>query len=89
MEPPVKRSFTNPQAFHSFGSGYFSISPFVNYCITVRRKFLRLLSFVLDGVEMFSYPDLLESITKEELSSLLDTVFQKSCLSVSVIDPLE
>ena len=49
----------------------------------------RLLSFVLDGVEMFSYPDLLESITKEELSSLLDAVFQKSCLSVSVIDPLE
>ena len=49
----------------------------------------RLLSFVLDGSEMFAYPELLESITKEELSTLLDTVFDRSYLSVSVIDPLE
>ena len=49
----------------------------------------RLLSFVLDGVDLFSYPELLESITKEELHSLLDTVFDETYRSVSVIYPLQ
>lgn len=49
----------------------------------------RLLSFVLDGGELFSYPELLESITKEDLHSLLDTVFDETYRSVSVIYPLQ
>jgi predicted Zn-dependent peptidase len=49
----------------------------------------RLLSFVLDEAEMFAYPELIESITKKELYALMDTLFQKQYLSVSVIDPLE
>ncbi|MBQ9760982.1 MAG: insulinase family protein [Clostridia bacterium] len=49
----------------------------------------RLLSFVLDGADMLEYPNLFEQITKEELVSLLDTLFRREYLSVSVIYPLE
>ncbi len=49
----------------------------------------RMLSFALDGVDMFAYPALLESITKEEILSLLDTLFCEQYRSVSVIYPLE
>jgi predicted Zn-dependent peptidase len=48
----------------------------------------RLLSFALEGGEIFSYPDLIEAITREELTALLDEVFCKERLSVSIIDPL-
>ena len=48
----------------------------------------RLLSFVLDGGEMFSYPELIESVTEQELIRLLDEVFCKENLAVAVIDPL-
>lgn len=49
----------------------------------------RLLSFALEGTELFSYLDMLESITKEEIFSLLDTLFCEQYRSVSVIYPLE
>ena len=49
----------------------------------------RLLSFVLDGAEMLSYPELIGQIAKEELVELLETVFQREYLSVTVIYPLE
>ena len=47
----------------------------------------RLLSFAMDGVDMFSCPDLLQSITKEELESLLMTAFDESYFSMVVIRP--
>lgn len=49
----------------------------------------RLLSFVLDGAEIFSYPELIESITKEELTLALGALLADACHSVSVIYPLE
>ena len=47
----------------------------------------RLLSFAMDGVDMFSCPDLLESITKTELEQLLQTAFDESYFSMTVIRP--
>ncbi len=43
-----------------------------------------LLSFALEGLDLFSYPDLLSSVTKEECESLLNEVFtpERECLSV-------
>ena len=49
----------------------------------------RLLSFVMDGADLFAYPELIEAITKEELMDLLHTLYRQEYLSVSVIDPLE
>ena len=49
----------------------------------------RLLAFAMDGAELFSYPTLIEQITKDELMELLCTLYQREYLSVSVIDPLE
>lgn len=49
----------------------------------------RLLSFALEGTELFSYPEMLERITKEEIFSLLDTLFDERYRSVSVIYPLD
>ena len=49
----------------------------------------RLLSFVMDGADLFAYPELIEAITKEELMHLLCTLYQRKYLSVAVIDPLE
>lgn len=47
----------------------------------------RLLSFAMDGVDMFSCPDLLQSIKKEELESLLGTAFDDAYFSMTVIRP--
>lgn len=47
----------------------------------------RLLSFVFDGSEMFSYPELLQSITKEELDGYLREVFRKEYVSLSTVSP--
>ena len=43
-----------------------------------------LLAFALEGLDLFSYPDLLSSITKEECMQLLEEVFRpdRTCLSV-------
>ena len=49
----------------------------------------RLLSFVFDDVELFSYPTLLQDITKEELERLLCEAFREESISLSVIEPLE
>ncbi|MBQ8432051.1 MAG: insulinase family protein [Clostridia bacterium] len=49
----------------------------------------RLISFVQDGSEMFSYPALLQSITKEELEEYLRTVFREEYVSLSAVYPLE
>ncbi len=49
----------------------------------------RLLSFVIDGGEMLAYPEMIAQITKEELVSLSDGLFNRANLSVSVIYPLE
>ena len=48
----------------------------------------RLLAFVFDGTQMFSCPDVLQSITKEELEALLPTLFEDGLFSLSVIAPL-
>lgn len=49
----------------------------------------RLLNFVLDGGELFSYPQLLQDVTVAQLRELLQTVFQKEHMAVSVVEPLE
>ena len=48
----------------------------------------RLLAFVFDGTQMFSCPDVLQSITKEELEALLPSLFEDGLFSLSVITPL-
>ena len=48
----------------------------------------RLLSFVFEDSEIFSCPDVLESITKAELEALLETAFEDDCFALSVIRPL-
>jgi predicted Zn-dependent peptidase len=47
----------------------------------------RLLSFVFDGAEIFDYPSLLQSITPEELESLLEEVYREEYRTLSVILP--
>ena len=47
----------------------------------------RLLSFAMDGLDMFSCPDVLQSITKCELEELLATAFDGDCFSMAVIRP--
>ncbi len=49
----------------------------------------RLLAFVFDGTQMFSCPDVLQSITKEELEALLPSLFEDGLFSLSVITPLD
>ncbi len=49
----------------------------------------RLLSFVMDGGELFSYPQLLQDVTVEQVQELLQSVFQKERMAVSVVEPLE
>ena len=48
----------------------------------------RLLSFVFDGAEMFSCPEVLQSITKGELEALLATAFPDEAFSMAVVRPL-
>jgi len=47
----------------------------------------RLLSFVFDGAEIFSCPEILQSITKEYLEQLLQTAFADECFSLAVVRP--
>ncbi|MBQ1230112.1 MAG: insulinase family protein [Clostridia bacterium] len=47
----------------------------------------RLLSFVFDDAEMFSYPTLLQEITREELQELLCSVYREEYRTLSVILP--
>jgi predicted Zn-dependent peptidase len=49
----------------------------------------RLLSFVFEGAEMFSYLDLLRDVTGEELEELLKTAFCKDAFAMAVMEPLE
>lgn len=49
----------------------------------------RLLSFVFDDAEMFSYPTLLQKITREELQELLGEVYREEYRTLSVIRPQE
>ena len=49
----------------------------------------RLLSFVFDDAEMFSYPTLLQSITAEELENLLKDAFLEDYFALSIVYPLE
>ena len=48
-----------------------------------------LLTFVFDGVELFEYPDVIASLTFEELSPLLDEMLDRSAFCLSVVYPLE
>lgn len=47
----------------------------------------RLLSFAMDGLDMFSCPDTLQSITKRELEEFLATAFDDDCFSMAVVRP--
>ena len=49
----------------------------------------RLLSFVFDDVEMFSYLSVLQSIEKSHLEDLLTSCFQEEYFTLSVVEPLE
>lgn len=48
-----------------------------------------LLSFVFDDAELFEYPDLIASVTKEELEALLCESYRKSYFCLSAVYPLE
>ncbi len=49
----------------------------------------RLLSFAEDRVEMFSYPELLRTVTLEELNTLIKEVFKKEYITLSIITKKE
>ena len=49
----------------------------------------RLLSFVFDDAEMFSYPELLQDITLTELEELLKDSFLNDYFAISIVYPLE
>ncbi len=49
----------------------------------------RLLAFVFDDAEMFSYPTLLQGIAKEELENLLRDSFAKDHFAISIVYPLD
>ena len=49
----------------------------------------RLTAFVFEGTDMFSFPSMLQKITKQELEALLDEVFADAYITLSVIRPLE
>ena len=49
----------------------------------------RLLAFVFEGGEMFSYPDVLRDVTREELEELLRTAFCEDAIAMAVMEPLE
>lgn len=49
----------------------------------------RLLSFVLDGTEMFDAPDAIRSLKREELEELLRTFYVRERCALSVILPAE
>ena len=48
-----------------------------------------LLTFVFDGVELFDYPNVIEALTLEELTPLLDEMIDRSAFCMSVVYPLE
>ena len=48
-----------------------------------------LLTFVFDGVELFEYPAVIESLTLNELTPLLDEMLDRSAFCLSVVRPLE
>ena len=48
----------------------------------------RLLTFAFDGTNLFDCPDVLQSITKEELEQLVRKTFDPSCFAISVIQPI-
>lgn len=48
---------------------------------------LNLLSFALEGVDLFDYPTLLSSVTPNECSALLETVFRPDRVCLSVVRP--
>ena len=47
----------------------------------------RLVSYVFDGVELFSYLPLLQEIRREEAEALLREAFREDCFTLSVIRP--
>lgn len=49
----------------------------------------RLTAFVFEGVDMFSYLPLLQSVTKEEVEQLLREVFREDCFAMAVVRPFE
>ena len=48
-----------------------------------------LLTFVFDGVELFDYPNVIEALTLEELTPLLDEMIDRSAFCLSVVNPLD
>ena len=46
-----------------------------------------LTSYAYDGVDLFEYPKIIESVTFEYVCELLDTVFDDECFTLSVIRP--
>ena len=47
----------------------------------------RLISFAMDGMDIFSCPEILQSITKTELEALLAELWQDDRIAMSVIEP--
>jgi predicted Zn-dependent peptidase len=45
-------------------------------------------SYAFDGVDLFSYPEIVESISFEYITELLEEAFADECFTLSVIKPL-
>ena len=50
---------------------------------------LRMLSFAMDDLDPFLYPELIRKVTKTDVEALLRTAFCKESLSLSIIRPTE
>jgi hypothetical protein len=48
-----------------------------------------LLTFVFDGGELFEYPSVIESLTREEINTLLSELPDRSAFCLSAVYPLE
>ncbi len=49
----------------------------------------RLLAFVFDGADLFAYPHVIQSITKDELDHLLRTCYGEELFALSTVTPME
>lgn len=47
-----------------------------------------MVDFIFDGVDLFDYLDIIKDVAYEDVCSLLDTQFDRECISLSVISPL-
>ena len=48
-----------------------------------------MIDYIFEGFDLFSYGELIENVTKDDVDRLLDTMFKDEYFAMSVIYPLE